>query len=775
MLHLAFVIALVVPQETAPEKVFEAFAAELRKMATIHDTPEAVEKLGDFLRTPERKTALARKKAFHRSQTEAFLPATSSFEVVSRSEEQGRVILEIRQIDVYRYADRDTGKPAERTEKRPARAVFVKEAGGWRLAAFERACGSCDGSGECTRCRGKGECEACQGKRSCGACAGAKLEAEDFGRISLGLVLFEKAPALSEKTGTAHDAARAWCDLLLAEAAGVSKAWHDQFAATLASLKAIVAADIVEAMSKGFEKEIEEGRQHGRDAFATVEAVDEKAGIATATIRTSLRGQGRKAGAVRLRLVKRGAQWLLDGEEAPCFACEGKGEGCAVCSGTGWGAEPYWPPTLAEVEGLGRECFERVEKETGVAWGGKRPVLKISTREQVVEILVVEIAPQMKLLAPGQNPKKAARALAEAMSPSLVGKYEPATDTMHILLANLEPLARLLKKRDVLEDRYLRTVLIHELVHASDERAYQAVTRYGKAKSEEELTVLTALVEGHAQYVTKRILAAEGREADFKLYESLILAGPPGMGEAEKVLAAIQTAAIAFAYVDGCAFFTGLEKEGNKTFVADVFAKPPAKARVIMHPEEFYKPREMPKPPELKELWGEIEKDHEDGYRGRVASVSEAQMRAAVGGMADGAEARRAFADMAWGGALVLGDKETGQTRVVIVQVLQTTDDAAAKRLAAFLQGVTRTKDEKMKDGAIRILKAEYAAMSTDSVKEASWGRKTMSYQGQEFPVSDVIGAVGPYVIEVLHSNVEVEEAGVKALVEKVGKALQGK
>jgi hypothetical protein len=231
----------------------------------------------------------------------------------------------------------------------------------------------------------------------------------------------------------------------------------------------------------------------------------------------------------------------------------------------------------ARLRDLVREAREAVERAAGRTFRAP-PSVKLSTRAEVEAVLEAELEPQLAALRADASPeerKRLAAGMARAYGRFLVGKFAWKDKVVHLMPGTLARLAEDLGRPEVNDLRLLKVVLVHELVHALDEQEHGLPSRAAQVKSPEEMEILNALVEGHAQHETRKVFEAAGRPQDFEAYERLILAGPEGLGEGERFLAEVMSQSLRFAYLDGKAFFDGLAKTGRKTYVADAFARPP--------------------------------------------------------------------------------------------------------------------------------------------------------------------------------------------------------
>lgn len=410
-----------------------------------------------------------------------------------------------------------------------------------------------------------------------------------------------------------------------------------------------------------------------------------------------------------------------------------------------------------------REAIPAVERATGATF--REPVwTRISTRADVERALGEELVPQMKILSPGATEPQAremARRFASVYGQILVAKFAWKSGLVHVVPETLRRLAKLVDQPKLLDRDVLRVIVTHELVHAIDHQEHALFRNFGAAKSPNELEILNAISEGHAQHVTRRVFEAAGRLEPFETYEKALLAGPPGLGEAEEYLASIIVASLKLAYVDGRTFFDALEKTGRKTYVQDVFRRPPAGKNVILKPERYYSPKASdsfdPRP-----AFEAFARDFGPDWTRRSQELDSGTLRAAFGNFVDAKEADAAVKGVEEAHVFVLNPKRDPQGKMVIAAVVRAADAAAAKKLADLSVEVSKAKDKKFTEGVIKILKADYGAMAGTG---HTLIRKTMSVQDQEISMTLVTGTEGAFEFEVVFSNEEVDDARLKAMV----------
>jgi hypothetical protein len=183
-----------------------------------------------------------------------------------------------------------------------------------------------------------------------------------------------------------------------------------------------------------------------------------------------------------------------------------------------------------------------VERATGKKFA-KLPALGVAKRDEVVSVLAEELVPQLKLQYPvlgDETIRGEAKSMARQYARILLAKYSAKHHRIYVLPDTFRELAKRFGRPEIHSAEYLRMIVLHEYVHALDEEQYRAASKLQEMKSTGELEIWNALVEGHAQYVTHRILRSEDQEKLFLDFEDRIAAAPEAEGEADKYLASVE-------------------------------------------------------------------------------------------------------------------------------------------------------------------------------------------------------------------------------------------
>jgi hypothetical protein len=437
------------------------------------------------------------------------------------------------------------------------------------------------------------------------------------------------------------------------------------------------------------------------------------------------------------------------------------------------------PLTEERLKAIARDAIVDVERASSRRFV-KPPRIKISGHEEVEGLLVEEILPQMKLLLPPDTPSEniptEARQQARMFATLLVAKYSSRDDCIHVMPETMSRLAELLHAPAFKSEGTLRVVVTHELVHALDGQTMKVFDKIPEAKTRTELEIVNALLEGHAQHLTRRIFAERKEVELFDGYERLILAGPPGQSEAEKALATIATQSLKFAYLDGRAFFDGLAKTGKASYIADAFKNPPKEKNGILHPERFYEPPAAAGPvTDVEPVFEAFAAPYKEAWSRNKSDIDESSLRTVFGDFVDAKAVDEALKTLVSARTIALTPKAAPGSRLAILLVGEHKDAAAAERFRDLSIALSRAKDERMKTGSIRIVKSETETIKTPAGHPLTLITKTLAVPGQEVVVRTACSARGGFNLEIIFSNAESTPEGIAGTVDQLWSVLKKK
>lgn len=423
--------------------------------------------------------------------------------------------------------------------------------------------------------------------------------------------------------------------------------------------------------------------------------------------------------------------------------------------------------TPEAAEAIVREVRPLVEEKVGRTLK-EAPRIVLSTPATVAEILSHELDPQLQVQLPDLAPEKrqtAVRQSGEILSKILLGKYEEKTQRIHVLERNFIALAERLERPILRTRAFLRLILIHELVHALDQQEHGIFTRLAQLKTTDEFIVWNTVIEGHAQHVTRAILAGEGKEKLFSEYEEILRAGSPADSEGEKFITQMLSTYTQAAYLDGRKFFDAQAASGHKTYVDDVFTRAPESMDVILRPERYYDPKAARSKRDCSALFDELAKGWPD-LRATKQKVGQLEVRSSFGDFVDPKQVEAASGHITGGQALILAADDG--SKMVVFMVLELDERASAAKLGELLGQLSRAKEKRLTQGNIRITKVNRGPLKAAEGATSELTRMTVQVGDQSVLASDVVGVLGPWVIEELHSNDEASDEKITGNLNRI-------
>lgn len=224
------------------------------------------------------------------------------------------------------------------------------------------------------------------------------------------------------------------------------------------------------------------------------------------------------------------------------------------------------------IEKMLDEAVSLVEKSEGVRFK-KRPAIRFGGTHEVCEAIVPMMIDTLRVQNPYASSKDillAARMDAITAAIGVIARY---LYTDHSIIVNVNRF-RDIRRKDVATPDVLRALIIHEVVHALDEENYKALSRETSHLSNEEYDALGAVIEGHAQAVTRKLVD----KSAFAGTEAIVLglklgATPEGTEGGGHV-----------SYYYGRLFWEALE---GRKHPMDVFKNPPKTTKLILDPSKY--------------------------------------------------------------------------------------------------------------------------------------------------------------------------------------------
>jgi len=274
---------------------------------------------------------------------------------------------------------------------------------------------------------------------------------------------------------------------------------------------------------------------------------------------------------------------------------------------TAWNLVGCAPQTNDDrIQAMAREQAAAIEAVTGATFeGGLPPILVVEP---------TDMRRALRLLAPtiaitGATELVARRTMAKAVDLAvdrLGGLYVPTMRAIFIRREQRPP------PRGVPRDDALRYLITHELVHALDHWRHPSLLQ--NPSNVERQRVLSTMVEGHAEWVSRLALAHQGRN---EVHNAMRLARLSRASKQPDGWLMIAT------YEEGLQFFLTLEAHGIDP--EKVLDSPPVSMSQLLHPGKLFEQVEPTL--ELASLWDTLRSMLGEGRAGTDRDLDEATFR----------------------------------------------------------------------------------------------------------------------------------------------------
>lgn len=397
-----------------------------------------------------------------------------------------------------------------------------------------------------------------------------------------------------------------------------------------------------------------------------------------------------------------------------------------------------------------------VEAELGV--GFDPPIeLKLVDAATVAQRVAEENLPAMRLRHTDEDRARAeADRAGTAFGEFAYAKYAWSTREFLVVRENWERGARALEKPELVGDSAVRAVLVHELVHAIDDTRHDLGACVRNATTIDAALAISAVIEGHAQFVARRICDARGWNDGFAAFTDSIGSLAPSTahsGEAMRMLLRAQGLAMASAYHDGERFVAAIDAAGGQTARERAFREPPLDVETVLHPTWWLDPKARPAvlydpEPALDRF---VARFPTDEWTNQRISLSSAQVASSLA-LLPPAEVEAIASSVRNVRAVSLQPARDPNSRLAIGLVLEFADARAAEAWIDAAERLGRVKDEAMKKGVVRIVASKYERIArADSL--GCFQGKEMRNGFTKFAVDTFDVARGRIVVETLFSG----------------------
>lgn len=244
---------------------------------------------------------------------------------------------------------------------------------------------------------------------------------------------------------------------------------------------------------------------------------------------------------------------------------------------------------MKEARSLLKEIVPVVEQAVGRKFI-KTPRLKLVNREKIAAVLRLESRPRLANLYPNYSDEQLdalCSTHAKLFSVALMGKYGINDGVLYLLPRNLIPIMKLAKVDEQYAQSLLKLIIAHELVHSLQDQETE-LQRIDKITGVDELNAFTATIEGHAVFIQEKVGLEMGLGESVIEMSRLLSAGAvknddPAKEIANKVIAS-QFEQI---YLGGKRFIEYHYNQGGNERVWEIVAAPPVKTAMISRPDTY--------------------------------------------------------------------------------------------------------------------------------------------------------------------------------------------
>ena len=352
-------------------------------------------------------------------------------------------------------------------------------------------------------------------------------------------------------------------------------------------------------------------------------------------------------------------------------------------------------------------------------------------------------------------------------------KYAWSTREVLVSRDNLAARASAVNMPELCSPEGLRAILVHEVVHAADNDRYDFAACMDALPSMEAVQSFSAVIEGHAQHVARRVCAGNGWLEAFERLTASFDAVPLGLDETDAMMARMQLAQAATHYVDGERFIAAVAEAAGEEGIRRAFTEPPAEPALIFQPAWFLDPDSRPASTvDLDAGLDVLVAAFEGGaWNSGRDTLTPRQLTANMSQFVPEAviEQVKRMGRTVRRQALV-GTPDTSRQIAGALFEFASPGDAAA--FIAIQHRLLKAKDESLREGRIRITRADYVPVE-GMVGQVAYKEVTIAPAPNEVIRGDtvhfvhvLVAARGPVAVELTYTNVSVDENDLVALGE---------
>jgi hypothetical protein len=424
-------------------------------------------------------------------------------------------------------------------------------------------------------------------------------------------------------------------------------------------------------------------------------------------------------------------------------------------------------PDLSEEElaGMGAEAFALVKQSYKTEL--ESVTFRFGTAEEIAEILKEEnIAVMARTLPEGteqEDIEATAEQFSESLSEGLLAKFSLGKNE---ILVNLEVFFKLdeeLGLTGIASYEVLQAVLVHESVHAIDDAEFSLAKMEEFIVDVDSSQTVNALIEGHAQFWSRRVCAAHDMTAAFERFSSAISFVPETDDPVRAIFTATYIAQMMFWYEEGERFFLAVHDAKGLEGVREVFQAPPTESVLISQPDWYLDPASRPEAEfDLEERLGVIlELASQSDRTMTKMNLLKPQIAAGLALLPE-VEVESVLAELQ---ESLMGFHQ-GRNDLFSVGLFSMSSAVWSRAFYNLEEELLYAKDEAMKEGSVKILSSVYEFLEEGSQHgeavvgnfESLYCKKAMEVGSMEMEISNLIAVRGRTVIEI--SAMEDGEAG---------------
>ncbi len=397
-----------------------------------------------------------------------------------------------------------------------------------------------------------------------------------------------------------------------------------------------------------------------------------------------------------------------------------------------------------------REMFALVRDATAASDDAGPPRLVITDHSGMHAALVAELQPLFERFGGWEKAQQALPLVALALPAKYVAEehvilFAPRSLEIAAFLAEIPP-ERLFAA--------FKAILLHESVHALDRNRHAQDASLAACKGEGDLLCWSAMSEGHAQQVARRVCAAAGLDEGFADMVRLIHDDDAHRAAPEALRAALVS--LSFPYVKGERFLDAVLERGGAGAVVAVLRTPPTRPAEIERPALWFARAERVGP-DLLAILALLRPLDPEGATVQETPILRASLAImlAVGAGVDAESVANGIED----GQTRVAAGETGASQTVTT-VLRCRDAAAAEAYAKASLAFQRAQDAQYADNPLLRIETRY-----ERVQGGYTNTRTIRTASGTIGGAVMCISAGRFVIEATLSR---QAAGSLALTERL-------